>query len=143
MTTPTPPPTVPATSSPVAAEMTYRAETTCVVTVSDFRAAAKWYEEVLGFQNLYEVPEMPWGEWATNVPGTTIGLGQAQPGESVQTGGGAVLTFGVQDIEKARAWLESKGVRFDGDISEVPGMVKLATFFDPDGNTFMLAQGLQ
>jgi CreA protein len=57
--------------------------------------------------------------------------------------GGAILTLGVNDIEKARAWLESKGVKFDGATREVPDMVKLATFFDPDGNTFMLAQGLQ
>ena len=141
MTTPSTP-SAQATSSPVAAEMTYRPETTCAITVSDFRAAASWYEEVLGFQKLYEVPEMPWGEWATNVPGMTVGLSQPQPGEAIQTSGGAVLTFGVQDIDKARGWLESKGVRFTGATEEVAGMVTLATFFDPDGNTFMLAQGL-
>ncbi|HSD03011.1 MAG TPA: VOC family protein [Gaiellales bacterium] len=55
---------------------------------------------------------------------------------------GATLTFGVADIDAARAHLEAHDVRFDGETSEVPGMVRLATFYDPDGNTFMLAQRL-
>jgi hypothetical protein len=33
-------------------------------------------------------------------------------------------------------------VRFDGETTEVPGMVRLGTVYDPDGNTFMLAQRL-
>jgi hypothetical protein len=33
-------------------------------------------------------------------------------------------------------------VRFDGETREIEGMVRLATFYDPDGNTFMLAQRL-
>jgi hypothetical protein len=35
----------------------------------------------------------------------------------------------------------AKGVKFD-DTSEVPGMVRLASFYDPDGNPWMLAQVL-
>ena len=50
--------------------------------------------------------------------------------------------FGVADIDAARVELEAKGVVFDGDTRELPGMVKLATFFDPDGNRYMLAQSL-
>jgi hypothetical protein len=34
-------------------------------------------------------------------------------------------------------------VRFDGPTIELPGMVKLATFFDPDGNPMMFYQDLQ
>ena len=33
-------------------------------------------------------------------------------------------------------------MRFDGDTREIEGMVRLATFYDLDGNTFMLAQRL-
>lgn len=133
--------TLPVTRSPVAANLGYRAETTCAINVRDFAAAAKWYEEVLGFEKLYDMPDMGWGEWATNVPGMTVGISEvedANPGP-----GGAVLTFNVHDIDKARQWLEGHDVRFDGDTQEIPGLVRLATFFDPDGNTFMLAQGLQ
>ncbi|NIN24210.1 MAG: VOC family protein, partial [Candidatus Aminicenantes bacterium] len=41
-------------------------------------------------------------------------------------GGNAVLTWGVKDIEAARSTLESSGVKFDGDIRIIEGMVKLA-----------------
>ena len=40
----------------------------------------------------------------------------------------------------ARAHLEGLGTRFDGDTHEIEGMVKLATFYDPDGNAWSLQQ---
>ncbi len=57
------------------------------------------------------------------------------------TPGSTVPTFGVTDLDAARGRLEANGVKFD-DTSEVPGMVRLATFYDPDGNPWMLAQVL-
>jgi len=69
-----------------------------------------------------------------------LGLSQV---EKVETGGGATVVLGVVDIDEARAELEAKQVRFDGETMTIPDMVRLATFFDPDGNTFMLAQDLQ
>jgi predicted enzyme related to lactoylglutathione lyase len=69
----------------------------------------------------------------------TIGIGQS---EEVHAKGGATLTFGVDDIDAARARLESLDVTFDGETSNVGEMVRLATFYDPDGNTYMLAQVL-
>ena len=44
--------------------------------------------------------------------------------------------------ESARSALEAAGVKFDGPTQEIPEMVKLATFYDPDNNAFMLAQDL-
>ncbi len=144
MTTPTAPQPLPATSSARAAELGYKSETTCAINVTDFKASSMWYQDVLGFTPLYEMEEIGWGEFLTNVPGVTVGLSQVEPGaNSAPVPGGATLTFGVFDIETSRALLEAKGVRFDGETREIAGLVKLATFFDPDGNTFMLAQGLQ
>ena len=51
-------------------------------------------------------------------------------------------SFAVEDIDAARKLLESKDVRFDGPTRVYDGMVKLATFYDPDGNTLMLFQDL-
>ena len=144
MTTPAVPQSIPATTSPRAAELGYKSETTCAINVADFKAASAWYQDVLGFTPMYELEEMGWGEFHTNVPGMTVGLSQVEQGSNDAPGaGGATLTFGVVDIEKSRRLLEAKGVRFDGETREIPEMVRLATFFDPDGNTFMLAQGLQ
>jgi len=88
------------------------------------------------------VAEPPWG-WAqlqTPVPGLIVGIGQSE--EGVKAGGGATLTFAVEDIDAARAYLEGAGVRFDGETRQIEDMVRLATFYDPDGNTLMLSQQL-
>ena len=42
----------------------------------------------------------------------------------------------------SRKALEDDGVKFDGDTIEVEGMVKVAAFFDPDGNGLMIAEDL-
>ena len=47
------------------------------------------------------------------------------------------LAFHVEDVEAARAELESKGVEFSGDIID-SGVCFMANFRDPDGNALML-----
>jgi hypothetical protein len=80
-----------------------------------------------------------WAQLQSPVTGLLVGIGQS---EEVKQGGGATLTFTVKDIDVARAYLEGEGVRFDGETSQVEDMVRLATFYDPDGNALMLAQQL-
>jgi catechol 2,3-dioxygenase-like lactoylglutathione lyase family enzyme len=106
------------------------------VAVSDFDAAMAWYANVLGFEEEYRLDDYGWGELRTPYPGVYVGLGQS---EEVKHGG-PTPTFGVKDIAAARAHLEAHDVRFDGDTYDVGGMVKLATFYDPDGNAWMLAE---
>jgi len=117
----------------------YSGNLTAAISVSDLEQAKAWYVEVLGFEHIYTLADWGWCELRTPVGGVTLGIGQA---EKVQPEGGATLTFGVVDIGAARSWLEGHDVRFDGETREIEGMVKLATFYDPDGNTFMLAQTL-
>ncbi len=112
---------------------------TCAIQVKDRKASAKWYQDVLGFNLLYDVEEIGWCELATSVERVNVGLSEV---ESPQVKGGTTLTFGVKDIDKARKQLESKDVRFDGPNRVYEGMVKLATFYDPDGNTLMLYEDL-
>lgn len=108
--------------------------------VKDRKKSIEWYETRLGFKLLYDVAEIGWCEMATETAGVNIGLSQV---ESPKTGAGPVPTFGVKDIAAARKQLEGKGVRFDGATREIPGMVKLATFFDPDNHALMLFEDLQ
>jgi catechol 2,3-dioxygenase-like lactoylglutathione lyase family enzyme len=105
----------------------------------DIDRSIAWYRDVLGFELVYKLDDWGWAELRSAMDDVNIGIGQ---NENIETGGGATLTFGVVDIDAARAWLEAHGVKFDGETTEVPGMVRLATFYDPDGNTFMLAQRL-
>jgi len=126
--------------APVAATTPFDYDQNMVISigVSDLDRAIEWYKDVLGFELVYKLDKYGWCEMATATKHVTIGLGQ---NEDLKTGG-ATPTFGVLDIDVARKHLESKDVRFDGDTYEIEGMVKLATFYDPDGNSFMLAQSL-
>lgn len=111
---------------------------TLAISVRDRHASALWYEDMLGFATLYHADEAGWSEVQTNTTGVTIGLGeQTEPAP-----GNTVPVFGVADLDTARRDLEQAKVKFDGDTIVVEGMVKTATFFDPDGNALMLAEDL-
>ena len=111
---------------------------TFAISVSDRHASAKWYEEKLGFEPLYHADEMGWSELKTLTERVTLGLGeQGEPNP-----GNSVPVFGVDDMDTARNALEGAGVKFDGETMVVEGMVKTATFFDPDNNALMLAEDL-
>jgi len=113
---------------------------TAGVNVSDIHESMNWYQEVLGFELLYYMEELGWCEMKSPVAKVNVGLSQVE--KMPPQGGNAVLTWGVKDIEAAREDLEKKGVKFDGDIRTISEMVKLATFYDLDGNCFMLYQDL-
>lgn len=112
---------------------------TCAIQCADLGRAIAWYADVLGFELLYRMDEMAWCEMKSAVDRVQVGIGQV---ENPQTAGGATLTWGVVDIDAARGRLEAKDVRFDGETMTIPDMVRLATFFDPDGNRHMLYQDL-
>ena len=117
----------------------YSGDITLASSVKDLDASIAWFKEILGFEVALRVDEAGWAEVSTPTAGVTVGLGQ---NEEVDGRGGTTPVFGVVEIVAARAEIEGKGVRFDGETMEIPGMVKLATFFDPDGNSYMLAQSL-
>ncbi len=111
---------------------------TIALSVKDRHASAEWYEGMLGFEVIYHSDEAGWSELQTKTAGVTIGLGEhtePQPGNCVPV-------FGTADLDAARKKLEQADVKFDGDTIEVEGMVKTATFYDPDGNAMMIAQDL-
>lgn len=116
----------------------YTGELTIAVDVADLDRAIEWYRQAFGFELIYKLDDYKWCELATTMPGINVGLGEGEE----RRAGGITPTFVVRDIDAARRHLESAGAPFDGDTREIPGMVKLANFTDPDGNTFGLAQGL-
>ena len=107
---------------------------TCSLGVSDLARSMAWYRDVLGFELLYQRGDIAWCELKSGVDRVNVGLSQVEaPGGK----GGATLTFGVRDIEAAKTRLDQHDVRQDGPIREIPGLVKLLTFFDPDDNALM------
>ncbi|MEM6999168.1 MAG: VOC family protein [Pseudomonadota bacterium] len=117
----------------------YKGDITLSSSVRDLDTSIAWFQEILGFELVFRVDEAGWAELTSPTSGVTIGLGVS---DEVDSSGGTTPVFGVTDIEAACAELAAKGVQFDGQIEEVPGMVKLATFADPDGNAYMLAESL-
>lgn len=111
---------------------------TLSISVSDRHASAAWFEEKLGFTLRYHLDDVGWSELNTKTDGVILGMGE----QSEPKPGNCVPVFGVEDMEAARSALEAANVRFDGPTQEIPEMVKLATFYDPDDNAFMLAQDL-
>ena len=108
--------------------------------VKDLAKAKAWYQQTLGFTFLYEIADIGWCELATGVARVNVGLSQV---EEPKVGAGPVPTFGTTSLDHARAFLESHKVKFDGPTQVIPGLVKLATFFDPDGNALMLFEELK
>ncbi|MGF7170709.1 putative enzyme related to lactoylglutathione lyase [Sphingobium xanthum] len=100
---------------------------------TDLDRTIAWYQTVLGFTLLYRAEQMAWCELATPVGKVNVGFSES---ETVMPGG-AVPTWGVTDIVAAQAMLAEHGVRTDGDIQHIPGLVKLLTFYDPDDNAMM------
>ncbi len=108
------------------------------LSVKDRHASAAWYEGMLGFETLYHADDAGWSELQTNTAGVTIGLGE----HTKPVPGNCVPVFGIADLDTARQALEQTKVKFDGETDVIEGMVKTATFYDPDGNALMLAQDL-
>ena len=105
--------------------------------VDDFEGAKKFYGQVLGLQKTFEAQE--WAEFAGAEGEESIGIA-ANPHAGKEPG--ATVVLDVKDIERERKRLESAGVKFEGRTEEIPGIVRLATFRDPDGNRLQLAQAL-
>lgn len=118
--------------------VTTTGELTLSITVKDRGASAAWFKEHFGFEEVFSIEEAGWTELSTTTPGVTLGLGDSME----QSPGNCVPVFSVEDIAASQAALTSVGTKFDGDIIHIEGMVKLLTFYDPDGNAFMLAENL-
>ncbi len=119
--------------------ISYDGGLTCALSVTSLDRSIPWYENVLGMTLMYRMDEIAWCELTSSVARVSIGLSQV---ESAGGPGGATLTFGVTDLDAAKAALDAAGVRQDGPINEIPGMVRLLTFYDPDGNALMFYQDL-
>lgn len=75
----------------------------------------------------------------TNTKDCIIGFAEARSIVPSST----CITLEVENIEQAVQTLQQKGIHFKDGIFEVPGAVKLATFFDPDGYKLMLSENIQ
>lgn len=112
----------------------------CWISVSDSAKAKQFFHDTCGLEIADDASEHGWLEFVGEEGGMTLGVAIASEDKKETVGINAVVTLTVDDIVATKKQMEQKGVRFIGDIMEVPGHVKLATFVDPDNNTFQLVE---
>lgn len=98
--------------------------------VEDLERAKGFYEDVFGLGvSWYVSPEVGWCELELPGEGSRLGLNAG--------GSGGVLTFDVEDLEAAKAYLEGKGLE-TGEITDIPDMVSYFNTADPEGNKIQI-----
>lgn len=102
--------------------------------VSDLERTMAFYTEKLGFQLISHDVAQGQARLATANRDCFIGFAESQSVFPSST----CTTFEVENIEQAVQILQEKGVEFDGEITVIPNVVKLAAFTDPDGYKLML-----
>lgn len=105
------------------------------VPTRDYAAAAKFYGEVLGLPFSKRWGEMPAGEFETG--NLTIAVMQSDAFGIEFEPHRHPIALRVDDVEAARAELESRGVEFQADTLD-SGVCHMAFFADRDGNALLL-----
>ena len=98
----------------------------------DARRSAQFYVETLGLKR----DERSWNEFW--IGATCFAIWQPEQfGVEFQPQANSIALLHVDDVEAARAELESKGVEFQGETFDT-GVCHMASFTDPDGNPLTL-----
>ena len=101
------------------------------VPTKDYENAAKFYGEVLGLPFSKQWGDMPAGEFETG--NLTIAVMESEAFGLEFSPHTHPIALRVDDVEAARAELESRGVTFKGETID-SGVCHQALFEDPDGN---------
>jgi predicted enzyme related to lactoylglutathione lyase len=105
------------------------------VATEDFDRAVDFYGSVLGLPNSARYGQMPGAEFETGT--LTIAVLQSDAFGMEYRTNNHPIALHVDDVEAARAELESRGVKFGADTLDT-GVCHMAFFADPDGNALML-----
>ena len=105
--------------------------------VVDFDKAKEFYQNDLGFDLVLEDTNTSWAEFQVS-PGAKIAIHGVKATNANPVG---ALVLEVESLEKSELHLQGKGIKLF-DKEEIPGLVKLASFTDPDGNVIQLSQPL-
>jgi predicted enzyme related to lactoylglutathione lyase len=104
--------------------------------VDDLDKAKRFYGDTLGLEKVLEMDG--WAEFSHAKDAPAIGLSRVAKLSNC----GATVVLRVDNLDQTRSLLLKQGVQFEGEVQEIPGMVRLATFKDPSGNRLQLCQVL-
>ena len=106
--------------------------------VTDWEQAKDFYREVLEWPVAFADDEGGWIEYGhENEPHLAINRWDG-PGPVPPRNGGATAVLTVEDAYETTAALRAKGVKCE-DVVEIPGVVILGGFYDPEGNRIRFA----
>jgi len=105
------------------------------VFVTDYPRALEFYCGLLGLEHSVDYGKIPAGEVETGNLTLQV-TDAASVGQEFQARRHP-LGLHVEDVEAARAELETQGVEFHGETID-SGVCHMAFFSDPDGNALML-----
>jgi predicted enzyme related to lactoylglutathione lyase len=105
------------------------------VFVTDYPKAVEFYGQTLGLEHSVDYGKIPGGEFETGNLTLQV-LDSAAIGRDFEPSSHP-LALHVEDVETARAELESKGISFMADTMD-SGVCHMAFFADPDGNALVL-----
>ena len=105
------------------------------VPTQDFDAAVAFYGDVLGLPNSARYGQMPGAEFETGT--LTLAVIKSEAFNLEFRALNHPIALHVDDVEAARAELQSRGVTFARDTLD-SGVCHMAFFEDPDGNALML-----
>lgn len=112
------------------------------IMVKDLKKAVQFYTETAGLKLVSMDEQWNWAELSGYEGGAHLGIGQIssdQP-DIIQPGQNSVLTFTVENMEKACQEMSKKGAKLVGGVQEIPGHVKLQMVQDQDGNYFQIVE---
>jgi predicted enzyme related to lactoylglutathione lyase len=115
---------------------------TVAVPATDQDRSLAFYQDVLGFEKVRDLPfgeSQRWIEVAPPGGGTTIAippLGDAPAG--IDTG----IRLNTENAEADHAALKAAGADVDDEILQFPGVPPMFTFRDPDGNRLYVVESM-
>jgi len=105
--------------------------------VVDFERAKAFYQDDLEFELVFEDQKSNWAEFQIS-PGAKIAIHGVKVTNANPIG---ALVLDVENLEKSELFLRGKGIKLF-DKEEIPGLARLASFTDPEGNVIQLSQSL-
>jgi predicted enzyme related to lactoylglutathione lyase len=105
------------------------------ISTQDLETAVEFYGSILGLRRSVYIKERHFAEFETGNLTLNVRDAAAMGLEHQLNGGGIALH--VDDVAAARAALEERGVKFDGETFDT-GVCHMAVFADPDGNALLL-----
>jgi|GEM_PF-680604 len=112
------------------------------ITVKNFEEVIKFYSEVLGLEQKDYAPEYKWAEFEGCAGGARPGICEESDESPVKSGGNAVISLTLDELDSACESLKKNKVQFIGEIQEIPSHVRMQPIQDTSGNYIHICQKL-